>query len=161
MCRPIGSATAAALLATAPLAGQTGQGSLASAVGHVQLSATMLPTARLEGSSRIVGWHRSDSGDEGLVTLAVLPNAAYRLVVYRADREASVRAETSRRIWVERIDGTLEEVRMGMPVVIRRPGIMQSKQAATLRVRTDFAGPSGASPAGLPLRYEIQIQPTL
>jgi hypothetical protein len=160
MYRLIGS-IAAALLATAPLSAQTGQGSLTSAISQVQLSATMLPTARLDGSSRMVGWHRSDSGNEGLATLAVLPNAAYRLVVYRVDRAAPAAAETSRRIWVEGVDGTLEEVRVGMPVVIRRSGVTPGMEAARLRVRTEFAGPSGASPTGLPLRYEIQVQPTL
>jgi hypothetical protein len=106
----------------------------------------------------MVGWRRSDSGVEGVATLAVLPNAAYRLVVYRVDQEAPA-AEASRRIWVEGGDGRLDEVRVGSPVVIRRPG--QATQAATLRVRADLGGLSSASPAGLPLRYEIQIQPTL
>jgi hypothetical protein len=160
MYRLIGSATAAALLATARLAAQTEQGSLTSAVSQVQLSATMLPTARLYGSSRAVGWHRSGSADEGMTTLAVLPNAAYRLAVYRVDREAPVAAETSR-IWVEGVDGRLEEVRVGMPVVLRRSGATHGMEAVRLRVRADFAGSSGPSPTDLPLRYEIQVQPTL
>jgi len=159
--RLIGSAIAAALTATAPLGAQTGQGLLTSAVSQVQLSATMLPTARLDGSSRMVGWHRSDSGDEGVATLAVRPNAAYRLVVYRVDWEAPAAAETSRRIWVEGADGKLEEVRVGMPVVIRRSGVAQGMEAARLRVRADLAGPAGASSTSLPLRYEIQVRPTL
>ncbi len=161
MYRLIGSASTAALLATMPLVAQTGQGSLTSAVSQIRLSATMLPTARLGGSSRIVGWHRSDSGDEGMANLAVLPNAAYRLVVYRVDRAKPAAVETLRRIWVEAVDGTFEEVRVGMPVVIRRSGVTPGLEAARLRVRADTAGASGASPAGLPLRYEIQIQPTL
>jgi hypothetical protein len=158
--RLIGSATAAALLATASLAAQTDRRSLTSVVGEVQLSAVMLPTAHLDGSSRIVGWRRSDWGTEGVATLGVIPNAAYRLVVFRVDQEAPA-AEASRRIWVEGADGMLEEVRVGRPVVIRRPGVNQAAQAATLRVRADPGGASSASPAGLPLRYEIQIQPTL
>ena len=117
MYRLIGSANAAALLATAPLAAQTLKRSLTSAVSQVQLSALMLPTAHLDGSSRIVGWRRSDSGAEGVATLAVLPSAAYRLVVYRVDQEAPAEAEASRRIWVEGADGSLEEVRVGRPVV--------------------------------------------
>ena len=147
MYRLIGSATAAALLATAQLAAQTEQGSLTSAVSQVQLSATMLPTARLDGSSRMMGWHRSVSADEGMTTLAVLPNAAYRVVVYRVDREAPAAAETSR-IWVAGVDGRLEEVRVGMPVVVRRSGVTHGVEAVTPRVRADFAGPSGPSPAG-------------
>ena len=160
MYRLIGSASAAALLTTASLAAQTDKRSLTSAVDQVQLSAVMLPTAHLDGSSRIAGWRRSDSGAEGVATLAVLPNTAYRLVVYRIDQEAPT-AEASRRIWVEGADGRLQEVRVGRPVVIRRPGVTQGTQAATLRIRADLGGPSSASPAGLPLRYEIQIQPTL
>ena len=161
MYRLIGSANAAALLATAPLAAQTLKRSLTSAVSQVQLGAVMLPTAHLDGSSRIVGWRRSDSGAEGVATLTVLPNAAYRLVVYRVDQEAPAKAEASRRIWVEGADGRLEEVRVGRPVVIRRPRVTQAMQAVTVRVRADLGGPSSPSPAGLPLRYEIQIQPTL
>jgi hypothetical protein len=161
MYRLIGSVAAAALLATASLAAQTDKRSLTSAVGQVRLSAVMLPTAHLDGSSRIVGWRRSDSGAEGVATLAVLPNSAYRLVVYRIDQEGPAAAEASRRIWVEGADGRLEEVRVGRPAVIRRPGVTHPTQAATLRIRTDLGGPSSASPAGLPLRYEIQIQPTL
>jgi hypothetical protein len=161
MYRLIGSATAAALLATASLAAQTDKRSLTSAVGQVQLSAVMLPTARLDGSSRIVGWRRSDWGTEGVATLAVIPNAAYRLVVYRVDQEAPAAADVSRRIWVEGADGVFEEVLVGLPVVIRRSGVTQAAQAATLRVRAELGGLPSASPAGLPLRYEIQIQPTL
>ena len=90
----------ARLLASASLAAQTDKRSLTSAVGQVQLSAVMLPTAHLDGSSRIAGWRRSDSGAEGVATLAVLPNSAYRLVVYRIDQEGPAAAEASRRIWV-------------------------------------------------------------
>ena len=49
--------------------------------------------------------------------LAVLANAPYRLVVYRVDRPDA--DHPSRRIWIESMDGVLEEVRVGAPVVIR------------------------------------------
>ena len=158
--RVTGPAILAALLAAAPLAAQ-GPGPATSRVAQVQLSATMLPAAHLAGSSQMVGWRRSESGQEGAAALAVLPNAPYRLVVYRMD-EAAAGAPASRRVWVGGGDSTLQEVHAGAPVVIRGSAAPQTtEQQVTLRVRVDVGDRTDAIPSEVPLRYEIQVEPTL
>ena len=151
-------ATIAALFGAAPVAAQGGP--VTSGVAQVQLVATVLPTAHLDGLGRMVGWHRSEGGQEGLATLGVLPNAPYRLVVSRTEEASPAKVEAAGRIWVEGVDGALAEVRMGLAVEIRRSGVNQGTQV-TLRVRADLAGSSSASPTVLPLRYDIQVEPTL
>ena len=154
--RRFGSAAAvAALVAGTPLVAQTAPTVPTSAVARVELSATMLPTARLDGSSRMLAWRRGGSGEEGTAMLAVLTNAPYRLVVYRVDRPDA--DHPSRRIWIEGMDGVLEEVRVGAPVVIRGQSGSDGMRPVTLRLRAGPGTSSGA--AGLPLRYEIQIRP--
>jgi len=152
-------ATIAALFGAAPVAAQGGP--VTSGVAQVQLVATVLPTAHLDGLGRMVGWHRSEGGQEGLATLGVLPNAPYRLVVSRTEEASPAKDEAAGRIWVEGVDGALEEVRMGLAVEIRRSGVNQGTQRVTLRVRADLSAPSSASLAVLPLRYDIQVEPTL
>ena len=159
--RVIVPATLAALLAAAPLAAQ-GPRPVTSGIAQVQLSATMLPAAHLQGSSQMVGWRRSALGQEGLATLAVLPNAPYRLVVYRVDGETAAVGQASRRVWVASGDSTLQEVRPGTPVVIRGSGAARTtEQQVTLRVRVGLAEATNPAPSEVPLRYEIQVEPTL
>ena len=160
--RVIVPATLAALLAAAPLAAQ-GPRPVTSGIAQVQLSATMLPTANLQGSSQMVGWRPSGSGQEGVATLAVVPNTPYRLVVYRVNGETPAAGQASRRVWVASGDSTLHEVRPGMPVVIRGSKATQAtEQQVTLRVRVGRRG-EATNPASseAPLRYEIQVEPTL
>jgi hypothetical protein len=159
--RVIVPATLAALLAAAPLGAQ-GPRPVTSGVAQVQLSATMLPAAHLQGSSQMVGWRRSASGQEGVATLAVLPNAPYRLVVYRVDQQTAAVGQASRRVWVASGDSTLQEVRSGTPVVIRGSGATQTtEQRVTLRVRVGLGEATSPVPSEVPLRYEIQVEPTL
>ena len=158
--RVIVPATVVALLAAAPLAAQ-GPRPLTSGVAQVQLSATMLPAVHLQGSSEMAGWRRSPSDREGVATLAVLPNAPYRLIVYRVDEQTAV-GQASRRVWVASGDTTLQEVRPGTPVVIRGPGATQTtEQRVTLRVRVGLGEATSPVPSEVPLRYEIQVEPTL
>ena len=163
--RVTGPATLLALLAALPLAAQQA-GPVTSGIARVQLSATMLPDAHLEGSSRMVGWRRSESGQEAATALTVLPNAPYRLVVYRMDGETPAVAPALRRLWVAGGDstlgdGTLREVRPGVPVVIRSRRATQPTGQVSVRVRLGISDTADATPADLPLRYEIQIEPTL
>jgi hypothetical protein len=159
--RVIVPATLAALLAAAPLAAQGPRPAVTSGLAQVQLSATMLPTAHLQGSSQMVGWRRTASGQEGVATLAVLPNAPYRLVVFRVDGETAAVGRASRRVWVAIGDSTLQEVRPGTPVVIRGSGATQvTEQQVTLRVRVGLGEATDRS-SEVPLRYEIQVEPTL
>jgi hypothetical protein len=159
--RLIVPATLAALLAAAPLAAQ-GPRPVTSGLVQVQLSATMLPTAHLQGSSQMVGWRRSGSGQEGVATLAVIPNAPYQLVVYRVDSETPAAGQASRRVWVASGDSAFQEVRSGMPVVIRGSGATQTtEQQVTLRVRVGLGEATRPTPSEVPLRYEIQVEPTL
>jgi hypothetical protein len=163
--RVTGPATVAVVLAALPLAAQQ-PGPVTSGVAQVQLSATMLPAAHLEGSSRMVGWRRSESGQEATAALAVLPNAPYRLVVYRVDGETPAVAPALRRVWVAGGDstlgdGTLQEVRSGAPVVIRSRPASQTTEQVSVRVRVGVGDAGDASRSELPLRYEIQVEPTL
>jgi hypothetical protein len=94
--------------------------------------------------------------------LAVLPNAPYRLVVYRVDGETPAVGQASRRVWVASGDSTLQEVRPGMPVVIRGSKATQAtEQQVTLRVRVGLGEATSPAPSEVPLRYEIQVEPTL
>ncbi len=160
--RVIVPATLAVLLAAAPLAAQGPRPAVTSGVAQVQLSATMLPAAHLQASSQMVGWRRSTSGQEGVATLAVLPNAPYRLVVYRMDGETAAVGQASRRVWVAGGDSTLQEVRPGAPVVIRGSGTTRTTEhQVTVLVRVGLGEATNPAPSEVPLRYEIQVEPTL
>ena len=149
------------LLTTGPLAAQTAQGSLTSAMAQVQIVATVPPTAHLSVASRLSAWSPSGAVRDAMATLAVLPNAPYRIVVYRLDDATPAGRETPQRLWVGIPGGELEELHLGTPVVIRRRGGSGGEQVATLSVRTDSSGSPSASPPAVPFRYEIEVEPTL
>ena len=163
--RVTGPGTPLALLAALPLAAQQ-PGPMTSGVAQVQLSVTMLPAAHLEGSSRMLGWRRSESGQDAVAALAVLPNAPYRLVVYRMDGQTPAVAPASRLVWVAGGDSTLgdgifQEVQAGVPVVIRGRPSRQPTEQVSVRVRVGAADAADATRSEPPLRYEIQVEPTL
>jgi hypothetical protein len=56
----------------------------------------------------------------------------------------------------------LQEARPGMPVVIRGSGAAKAtEQQVTLRVRVGLGEATSPVPSEVPLRYEIQVEPTL
>ena len=82
------------------------------------------------------------------------------------DGETPAAAPASRRVWVAGGDstlgdGTLQEVRSGSPVVIRSRPASQPTEQVSVRVRVGVGDAADASRSELPLRYEIQVEPTL
>jgi hypothetical protein len=87
------------------------------------------------------------------VRVRLAANTGYRLIVRGAQ-------PTGARLWVRAADGRFHELVAGTPITVARnaTGTGDCEQQVHYRMESDNAG---LSPAPLPVRYEVAVDPTL
>lgn len=145
------AAWAVLALAGAPeLSAQVG---LSSQVAQVSLVARVAPGAMLHRVSPRVERIRSETSKDVSVSVGLVANSGYRLVVVGTDRP------TGTRLWVRGMDGTLRELANGTAVTVARDGRMAGAREREVSYRVEAANAGGMEL--LPVRYEIRVDPTL
>jgi hypothetical protein len=125
---------------------------LSSGLSQVTLVARVSP----RGSIQSVSGQR-ESGQEGAirlvsVTVQLSANTGYQLRVHRAGNLAN-------RIWVRSANGRFEELTAGAPVTVASDRNCTGQWQREVQYRVETA--EDAELAGLPVRYEVAINPTM
>jgi hypothetical protein len=125
---------------------------LSSGVSQVALFARSAPRGSIQGVSG-----QRENGRDGAVrqlsvTVRMSANTGYQLRVQRSGNPTN-------RIWVRSADGRFQELASGVPVTVAsdRHGAGQWERQVEYRVEVA----EGSEPAGLPVRYEIAVDPTM
>jgi hypothetical protein len=134
-------------------AGVQAQIGLGSGLAQVQLKATSPARAALHPSSPLPELVRLDADGGATVRLHLSANSAYRMVVHRTDDGSSSR------LLVRAADGAYHELRAGSPVVVQRGS--RARGDAENSVRFRWAKSADPTPAVLPVRYELVVDPTI
>lgn len=145
--------TAWAVLALAGAPELSAQVGLSSQVAQVSLVARVAPGAMLHRVSPRVERIRSETSKDVSVSVGLVANSGYCLVVVGTDRPAGTR------LWVRGMDGTLRELANGAAVTVARDGRMAGAREREVSYRVEVAEPDGMNL--LPVRYEIRVEPTI
>jgi hypothetical protein len=142
-----------AVLALAGAPGLSAQVGLSSGVAQVSLVARIAPSAALQRVSPGLERTLSGTSKELSVSVSLLANSGYRLVVVGTDRPTGIR------LWVRSVNGMFLELANGTAVTVARDGRLAGARVREVSYRVEAAEPDGMNL--LPVRYEIRIDPTL
>ena len=126
---------------------------LNSGMAQVTLVARRSPTAALHTVGPVVEIGRRGAFQEVTVSLRLSANSGYHLRVHRNS------GPSRSRLWVRTVDGSYRELRPGVPVTVGRGAHASGGSESTVRYRLENAAGGGA--IGLPVRYEVVVDPTI
>ncbi|HEX5963388.1 MAG TPA: hypothetical protein VFY42_06665 [Gemmatimonadales bacterium] len=140
-----------ALAGTPELGAQVG---LSSGTAQVALVAHIAPQAAIHEVSPTLASTRDGTTNDVSVSVRISANTGYRLVVV-----GTIPAAGSR-LWVRGMDGEFQELTAGSAVTVARDlrGAGECEREVTYRTETSA---SRGSTNGLPVRYEIRIEPAI
>jgi hypothetical protein len=129
---------------------------LMSGLAQVELVARVAPQASIEGVGPELETGRQGTIREVAVTVGVLANTGFRLVVVRTDGEAMVSGQAPP-LWVRAVNGDYQPLGDDGPIVVVREGHTAGQTEREVRYRMEERD----SLCSLPVRYEIVIDPEL
>jgi hypothetical protein len=139
-------------LATAPeLGAQVG---LSTGVAQVALIARSAPRASFQQVSPVVEMGRDGAMKDMSVSVRLLANTSYRLVV------VGTAPATASRLWVRSADGDFQELSSGTAVTVAREVGSAGEWEREVSYRTETSEADGVTNV-LPVRYEIRVEPTI
>lgn len=149
--RRFATVTVLALASVPDLGAQVG---LSSGIAQVGLVARIAPRAAIQQVSPGIETGRHGAGKELSVSVRLLANTGYRLVVVGTE------TTTGSRLWVRGADGEFQEIRSGTAVTVVRDARSAGEWEREVGFRTEGGTVDGAGDP-LPVRYEMVINPTI
>jgi hypothetical protein len=133
-------------------------------LAQVQLSIVVPPRVMLASAGAVREVSRNGSTAMIAAPLGVGGNTAYQVVVHRVPDACQAADGTERRVWVRNAGGAFSELTnaqgvTAQPVMARAPGAGATVGQDELQYRVTSAG--AACDTALPVRYDIQVAPTL
>jgi hypothetical protein len=144
--------TTVTLLGVASTPGVEAQVGLSSHTAQIALVARVPLRASMPGMSSLLQTSRKDRVSEGSVMVRFTANTTYRLLVRGTD------LHSSSRVWVRSGPGDYTEVKAGQSVTLVHGEATggPSEREVSYRIESDEEGVPG-----LPLRYEVVIEPSI
>jgi hypothetical protein len=128
---------------------------LSSGPAQVALVAHIAPQAAIHEVSPTLASTRDGTTKDVSVSVRLSANTGYRLVVVGTTAPAA-----GSRLWVRGMDGEFQELTAGSAVTVARDlrGAGEGEREVTYRIET--SAPRGST-NGLPVRYEIRVEPAI
>ena len=144
--------TAAILLGFASAPGLEAQVGISSGIAQVTLVARVPLRASMPGVSSVRDTPGKGRVSEGSVTVRFSANTTYRLVVRGTD------LHSGSRVWVRSGPGDYTEIKAGQSVTVGRGGGtgVHAEREVSYRIESSEEGVQG-----LPLRYEVVVDPSI